>query len=301
MLLAYPCPGSKPPIAITTVARHNSRIQLLRWMTDVAATHAAAIMAIVRAGEERERGYRELASRMAHVVSSSVCVAELRLRLVLEGGVTDAKIKQAVSRAIETLGEAQRGLTRARLLDLPWDRYGEDIPLVEFLQDVSSELNKAVAPRVAVEPGDSSSIQPCVHAARERLRYAFRDLLLGVWLLGGKHQPVKWTVRDGQERVQVDIEGDVTDRVGGIPATLILDHFFDPATFLSSDREPSEYGVSFHLARQLIREIRGSDINVANDGEIPLRRLQLVVTLTRSADAQGEPRSSTAKDGAESP
>jgi signal transduction histidine kinase len=305
MLLAFPCPGSKPLITMATVARHNSQIQLLRWMTDAAARHAGTMMALFRAGQEsereRERGYRELASRMAHVVSNSVCVAELRLRSLQEKGVRDVNIKDSISQVIETLGDAQRGLTRARLLDLPWDCYGEEVSLVEFMQERSRELNEAVAPRVAVETDDFGDERPSVYAAPERLRYAFRDLLLGVWLLGGKRRPVKLILHDRQDRVEIHIEGDVTEQVGGIPSKLILDHFFDPATFLSSDQEPSEYGVSFHFARQLIKEIEGSDVAMAGNDQVLLQSVRLVVTLVKDGGRASELRTAAANGTTETP
>jgi hypothetical protein len=254
-ILVSPIPDSHPPTALA-VATRSHRISLVLEALDTAGLHAGLAIAIIRKGEERERGYRQMAERISYMCSSSVVLAQYRLRALCrpEGGLPDG-VRESLEKAMEDLEEAQSGFDRARLLAFPWTQYEEDISLGELLGDILDSLRDVVA-----APGSAQrcrkEARSVVRGARIRLWYAFRDLILLACLLGKKKLSVDLRSGPG-DIIQVHVRGGPSAlRIP--PARDVLEFLCSPETYLvAHDKHAAERVIGLQLARALIKEVGG--------------------------------------------
>jgi hypothetical protein len=282
-----PCLGTHPKLAIASVAQLAEDVRLVHWMNDTAAIRLASQASLIelantrvqeaelraQIAEAQSRGYREMASRMSHVIAGSVFAARMHVESILNREFSiPQEITRRATRAFTALQQVEDGLGRARLLDIPWCRYGKAIELSSFLEKRLAELTDAIGS--AKEPFSwQLPTEPLtVYAAPHRLYYAFRDLFLGVWMLKCKDpgSPANVTIDRAGAYARVCVEAPINGRVGGVPTDKLLAVLDDPETFLSSAEEPLERGISFHLARRLIEEIE-------TDCGAELRRGQLEI------------------------
>lgn len=117
----------------------------------------------------RAEGYREMAGRMAHVVSGSVYLAKTSLEAI-DGDSPELSedVREKISTARAALEQAEQGFMRARLLDIPWNRYGENIGVPNFLEHLVKELNSAAGPVEPFRHARWPSSPLHVYAARHR-------------------------------------------------------------------------------------------------------------------------------------
>ena len=263
-LLVSSCPGSDPPAALAASCGIYEEIPIIQRTIDNAATRAALFLAMLRAREESERGYREMAARVAHMSSGSIVLAQLRLGAILKRQRLNREhVYHEIEEALNNLGEAQQGLDRARLLGVPWSKYAEDIQLVPFLAEIGEELNRAVDKKVVSEDSlreyQAEALHLFVSASPVRLKYAIRDLILGTWILTNQEDPVHLTIANGGMQAEIRVEGGKTNLPLGKFNGKLDAMLRDPAVFLlSPDRYSAERSIGFHMAWTLIEEIQGA-------------------------------------------
>jgi len=220
--------------------------------------HAALQAGVMLASEARERGVRQMASRISKMCSSSILSARCRLEGLLHGEqpLVDA-LREVVTKAIADLDEAQQGFDRARLLEYPASGHAEPIDLGRFLSGLVASL-KSVEPPVMASWAAKACDQATgviAFGSKWRLNYALRDVVMLTWLLT-KRNPVEIEIHDAPDDVSVRIVGGpLPDNLGGEDARRRL---LDPDTLLIG-REPHKAvrGIDLQLALILIRDENG--------------------------------------------
>ena len=251
--LLAPVPGSNPPMALA-VATRSHKLSLVLELLDSATLHAAFTIAVIRRGQEREIGYRQMAERVSYMCSSSILLAQYRLRALTARGQAAVAGKGSLEQIMRDLEEAQRGLDRARLFALPCAQDAELIPLGKLIDEILGAIKDLVpAHRSRGRWGDLDEL--AVRGSRMRLRYAFRDVFVLARSLGKR----RITFELGRERDCIHI------RVrGGRPTLRIpkgiapIDFLCSPQTFLLADDDLSaERALGLQLARDLFKEAGG--------------------------------------------
>lgn len=269
ILLISPCYCTLTPTALAVVVRRQTDREFhARWMLEQATLRAGVPLAIINAIEERERGRLELAGRVAHMTSSSLVLAQLRLQHLREGLDDNTVIASNITEVLGFLEEAQQGLDRARLLGIPWQQFSKKITLPDFLIEIQETLNDTTGNTIvngithlAHDATQSGSIT--VTASPVRLRYALRDLTLGAWVLSGQRKPVMLTLANGGQYAKLTIQSqDVSLHSAANQQAIdqqdLLSLLCDPAVFLiSPDRYIPERSMGFYLAIHLIKEMGG--------------------------------------------
>jgi hypothetical protein len=267
-LMVAPCAGSDSPVALA-VTTGRQTTSLVRWMVNAAAARIGFVLSILQSEERRDQGYREMAARVAHMTSGSILLAQLQLDKVLrEEGATAEELRSGIEETLSTLEEAQKGLDRARLLGVPWQRYRENIRMGEFVAGTGRDLNRTAGQEVVRK----EALDNCLHsaivvsAARVRLRYALRDLMLGAWILtnptgtGDLKQAIDLSLTNGSRDARVSLIGGKLNMTSGISSGRELERRLrDPDVFLlSPDDYRPERSIGFHMAWKLIEEMGGS-------------------------------------------
>jgi hypothetical protein len=252
-LLIETIPESSPKCSLAVASRSKHR-ELIRWMLKRVALQAGLGLAM----QARERAYRQMAERVSHMCSSSLLVAWHRLDdLRTRGEGLSDEGYNLLTQAMDDVEDAQRGFERARLLALPPDLYAEDFDFVDLMQVVRSGLpDEALAPLA-----DSACL---VRGAKNRLGWAFRDLILVAWLLGEKRRPVEVSFASRDHSLKVLLLGGALPpalRTGSLEAKLR-----NPDTYLvTPDRKyRGECAIGLELAWSSI-EASGGRLRVNAD------------------------------------
>ncbi len=283
-LTVTPCPGSSPPAALAVF--HADYTQgTIGFVADCAATSAGLFLAMLRAEEERERGYRDMAAKVAHMSSGSIVLAQLRLGALRDEEDTSPEFRREIEKALSDLRDAQQGLDRARLLGVPWSRYAEPIDLGPFVAEICEALNEATKKEVV----DTASIQKCksrlgitLQASKVRVRYAIRDLALGTRILTEPKIPLCLSLTPNETLAKLEIIGGKTN----LSDEEISRDLRDPEVFLSSpDEYIPERSIGFHLAWSLIEEIKGASIHPEIDRVG--KELKFIIELPLSSERIG--------------
>jgi hypothetical protein len=259
-LLVAPCPGAAPPISFAAIVA-GERAYLEQSMVQRVATGAALTLAMLRAGQERSRGYREMSGRVSHMCAADLVGAQYRLRELRES-LSDQGQILLLDKCMHDIEEAQRGFDRARLLGSKDPSETESIQLAGFLSTLVSDLCGTVRSKIAIEP---PRIPDCtVQGSRTRLTYALRDLILTVWLIGRKpRKPVDIRGSRNGEFVNLLVEGDLPSFLAAKPEEQWSNWLRDPSVFLvAPDRSRApERILGVQLAWVLIEQFEGGQLS----------------------------------------
>ena len=274
-LLLTPCPGCESASALAVIVNSEEATKQNQLMLRSAAIRASVLIVHL---ESTEQGYREMATRVAHMATGDIVLAQFRLTSVIEKlkGIEDKTIRQEVADTKDDLERAQKCLDRAGLLGAPWFKDTEKLNLGSFVADIGENLNeptettgkKIVNERTLIELREKEPILS-VYASRMRLEYALRDLMLGTWLLTDENKPVELRVTNGDGRAKIYIHGDNAKLPSHLSGKKFANYLRDPAKFLPSpDNYSAVHGIGFQLAWKLIEEINGSIDAQLSNGKI---------------------------------
>ena len=261
LLLSSSCFGSLEPISLFVIVEDSE--VLCSSLLQSAATWTGAFLAASQRSESQARA----ANMIAHMSSSSVEIADFRLRLAqkyLQGpaGGDSAKAANEIELALNELADAQRALHRGLIWSSEKPRFPQPVELGQVFKDVIESLNKTVGgfhgPIV-----DDATLGQCfqklqnvrVKASESRLRQSLRDAALGAWMLS-ERTTLKMDCETKKRRTAVTFRGQGSTIPPDWTAGQLQRNFFDPEIFcLTSQRGIVERALTFDWSQRLLAQI----------------------------------------------
>ena len=253
---------SEPPTALALVTGPQIETSLLVNLLSNASVHAGAQINLVRSSSWREKN-AELGIRYAQMSSSGITAAKMMInRLNRKFIGTQSEALSLTQRITDELESAQRGLDRARLLQLPVTLFSEVIDLKSTVTDLLENQLVAIDPQRWKLSVSGSNFN--IVAAPMRLHYALRELSIASWILNSQ-EPTEFELRNGSGKVRVEIEGNratIPDFLLGQNPLEIEKKLRDPdLPWRMRRNNPAERGASFDLPWLLIEDMQG-DLSV---------------------------------------
>lgn len=267
LLIVTPCVGPAQPISIFGIVDDVTAVfpSLLQSAAVWLGTTVGMAQRI------RAEAQADAANMIAHMSSSSVELANFRLRLAQKSldreSSTDGTKEAAkhIQQALSDLDDAQRALQRGLIWSSDKPSFPKPVELREELKLVIDSLNDTAGKVKGRQIVDKAAFKECykalknlsVEASSMRLRQSLRDAMLGAWMLS-ERTTLRMTCQTdpGHTAASVTFCGQGSTIPRDWSEQQLQRNFFDPEIFcLTSQKVFVERALTFDWTQRLLSQI----------------------------------------------